>query len=52
MEENKEVVDALSDAIGGKVPNTRTINNKTLNKDISLTAADVGAQPKITGTAG
>lgn len=30
------------------VPTTRTINNKPLSSDITLTASDVGAQPKIT----
>lgn len=32
----------------GAVPTTRTINNKPLSSDITLTASDVGAQPKIT----
>lgn len=30
------------------VPTTRTINNKPLSSNITLTASDVGAQPKIT----
>lgn len=29
----------------GKVPTSRTINNKSLTEDITLTPADVGAQP-------
>ncbi|WGO84669.1 phage tail protein [Arsenophonus apicola] len=29
----------------GRVPNTRKINNKSLGKDITLNAADLGAQP-------
>lgn len=31
----------------GKVPTTRTVNNKALSADISLTASDVGATPII-----
>ncbi len=33
----------IDDAIANHVPNTRKINNKELNNDINLTAADVGA---------
>lgn len=36
----------------GAVPTSRTINGKSLDKDISLSASDVGAQSKITGTKG
>ena len=32
------------------VPQTRTVNNKALNNDISLNASDVGAQPTITAS--
>ena len=32
------------------VPNTRKVNGKQLNKDITLSAADVGALPTIGGT--
>jgi hypothetical protein len=35
----------LNMALGGKVPATRTVNSKALSTDISLTPADVGAQP-------
>lgn len=35
----------LNMALGGKVPTTRTVNSKALSTDISLTPADVGAQP-------
>lgn len=35
----------LNMALGGKVPTTRTVNSKALSSDISLTPADVGAQP-------
>jgi hypothetical protein len=35
----------VSNEIGKKVPNTRTINNKALTGDISLDASDVGAVP-------
>jgi hypothetical protein len=31
--------------IGSKVPSTRTVNNKALSANISLTASDVGAVP-------
>ena len=43
--QNKVVNSALS----GKVPTTRTINNKALSSNISLTASDVGAD--ASGTA-
>jgi len=33
----------LDTALSGKVPTTRTVNNKALSSDISLTASDVGA---------
>lgn len=35
----------LKDLVDAKVPNTRTVNNKALSADISLSAADVGAVP-------
>ena len=38
--------DETEAALGSKVPNTRTINGKALNQDVTLTAADVGAQPQ------
>lgn len=34
--------------LGSYVPNTRKVNNKTLDSDISLTASDVGALPSTT----
>ncbi|NBI10273.1 hypothetical protein D1641_09655 [Colidextribacter sp. OB.20] len=37
--------DALKAVINGKVPTSRTINNKALTSDISLSAADVSARP-------
>jgi hypothetical protein len=37
----------LDTALSGKVPTTRTVNNKALSADISLTASDVGATPII-----
>ncbi len=36
----------ISDIISGLVPETRKINGKTLNADLTLTADDVGAYPK------
>lgn len=38
----------IATEIGKKVDNTTTINNKTLNTNITLTAADVGALPNTT----
>lgn len=35
----------IANDIGSKVPSTRTINNKALSANISLTASDVGAVP-------
>ena len=35
----------IANDIGSKVPSTRTINNKALSGNISLTASDVGAVP-------
>ena len=42
-------VTGLQSALDGKVPTTRTINNKPLTGNISLSASDVGAE--ATGTA-
>lgn len=39
----KSSIDTLQAAIDGKVPTTRTVNNKALSANISLTASDVGA---------
>lgn len=38
-----KVIAKLRSEIAAKVPNTRTINNKALSSNISLTASDVGA---------
>ena len=35
----------ITNALGDKVPNTRTVNNKALSADITLTASDVSAIP-------
>lgn len=37
----------IADTVGA-VPNTRKVNNKTLNNDIKLSASDVGAEPAFT----
>lgn len=36
-------IDGLQNALDGKVPTSRTINNKSLSADITLSASDVGA---------
>lgn len=41
-------VDGLQDALDGKVPTSRTINNKALSANITLSASDVGALPNTT----
>lgn len=38
----------ISSIVSGLVPTTRTINGKTLESDITLTASDVGALPDTT----
>lgn len=43
----KAVGDAISSAINSSVPNTRTINGFRLNKNISLSAKDVGSEPAV-----
>lgn len=45
---NKTGAVTLTAADLNVVPTTRTINNKALSSNITLTASDVGAQPKIT----
>lgn len=35
----------IKSALDGKVPTTRTVNNKPLSENITLTASDVGADP-------
>lgn len=35
----------ITSALAGKVPNTRSINGKSLSSDITLAASDVGADP-------
>ena len=42
------VTSAVQTQLNNKVPSSRTINRKALTSDITLSAADVGAQPKIT----
>ena len=39
-------ITALQNALNGKVPTTRTVNNKALSSDITLSASDVGAITK------
>lgn len=41
--------DETEAALGSRVPNTRTINGKTLDVDVVLTAGDVGAVARNTG---
>ena len=41
-------VQAVAGAISNLVPNTRTINNKALSSNITLTASDVNALPDST----
>lgn len=43
-----ELSDSLKTLINNAVPNTRKVNNKALNSDITLGAADVGALPADT----
>lgn len=43
----KSSIDTLQAAIDGKVPTTRTVNNKALSANISLTASDVGAAESL-----
>ena len=45
---NKPISTATQSALDGKVPNTRTINNKALSSDITLTYTDVNALPDTT----
>ena len=47
-EMNNAISYAVDEAIDGAVPISRTINNKALNKDITLSASDVGALPSTT----
>lgn len=48
MADNADVVEALNEAIGSKVPTSRTINGKALSGNITLSAGDVGALPSNT----
>jgi hypothetical protein len=41
----KKLIDDLQTAVNGKVPTSRTINNKPLTGDITLSASDVNADP-------
>jgi hypothetical protein len=41
--------DQAQNTVAAMVPNTRTVNGKALSSDITLTAGDVGAQPKDMG---
>lgn len=43
MEENDAVIATLDEAIGTKVPTSRTVNGKSLTSNITLSASDVGA---------
>lgn len=43
-----DTVGARNTKLGNYVPNIRTINNKALSSDITLTASDVGALPSST----
>lgn len=43
--------DWASNQLAGKVPNTRLVNGKDLSSDVTLTAADVGADAALHGTA-
>lgn len=45
---NKPISTATQTALDGKVPNTRTVNNKALSSNISLNYSDVGALPSST----
>lgn len=45
---NKPISTATQSALDGKVPNTRTVNNKALSSDITLTYTDVNALPDTT----
>lgn len=47
-----KAVKAANDNANTRVPSTRKVNNKALGADITLTAADVGALPVITGVLG
>jgi hypothetical protein len=38
----QSAVDELDTALDGKVPNTRTVNNKALSANITLNAGDIG----------
>ena len=40
-----EQVNGLGEALNGKVPTTRKVNNKALDADVTLDAGDVGARP-------
>ena len=40
----------VATALAGKVPTTRTVNNKALSADITIDASDVGALPITGGT--
>lgn len=42
------VTSAVQTQLNNKVPSSRTINKKALTSNITLSASDVGAQPKIT----
>jgi len=42
-------IDEVNIALNDKVPTTRTVNNKALSSDITLSAADIGAD--VSGTA-
>ncbi|MCW7761138.1 tail fiber protein [Photorhabdus luminescens] len=41
----QEIINLLREDINNRVPNTRKVNGKALNTDISLSAMDVGALP-------
>lgn len=45
VETSRKAAESAAAAASVAVPNTRKINNKPLNADISLDAADVGARP-------
>jgi len=45
---NKPISTATQTALDGKVPNTRTVNNKPLSSDIVLDYSDVNALPDTT----
>lgn len=45
---NKPISTATQTALDGKVPTSRTINNKALTSNITLTSSDIGALPNST----